>query len=123
VNASELSRYYAESSIFCLPTRREPFGIAFVEAMMHRLPIVGTRVGAVPDMVEDGVNGILVEPGKAEPLARALCTLLDSPALCQQFGRRGYEKAVERYTWAGTGQRIRKRILSEIGVSEHRRTA
>jgi glycosyltransferase involved in cell wall biosynthesis len=123
VNASELSRYYAEASIFCLPTKREPFGIAFVEAMMHRLPIVGTRVGAVPDMVEDGVNGFLVEPGKVEPLAQALCTLLDSPALCQQFGRRSYEKAVDRYTWAGTGQRIRARILQEIGVSERRRTA
>jgi glycosyltransferase involved in cell wall biosynthesis len=123
VNASELSRYYAEASIFCLPTKREPFGIAFVEAMMHRLPIVGTRVGAVPDMVEDGFNGFLVEPGKVEPLAQALCTLLDSPALCQQFGRRSYEKAVDRYTWAGTGQRIRARILQEIGVSERRRTA
>jgi glycosyltransferase involved in cell wall biosynthesis len=123
VNASELSRYYTEASVFCLPTKREPFGIAFVEAMMHRLPIVGTRVGAVPDMVEDGVNGFLVEPGESDGLARALCTLLDSPALCQQFGRRSYEKAVDRYTWAGTGQRIRARILREIGVSEQRLTA
>jgi glycosyltransferase involved in cell wall biosynthesis len=123
VSTSDLSRHYAEASVFCLPTKREPFGIAFVEAMMHRLPIVGTRIGAVPDMVEEGVNGFLVEPGKAEPLAKALCTLLDSPSLCQQFGRRSYEKAVERYTWAGTGQRIRNRILKEIGVSEQRLTA
>jgi glycosyltransferase involved in cell wall biosynthesis len=114
VNASDLSRYYTEASVFCLPTKREPFGIAFVEAMMHRLPIVATAVGAVPDMVEHGVNGFLVEPGKAEPLAQALCTLLDSPQLCQQFGRRSYDKAVERYTWEGTGQRIRNRILKEI---------
>jgi glycosyltransferase involved in cell wall biosynthesis len=114
VNASELSRHYTEASVFCLPTKREPFGIAFVEAMMHRLPIVATRVGAVPDMVENGVNGFLVEPGKAEPLAQALCTLLDSPQLCQQFGRRSYEKAVDRYNWEATGQRIRKRILQEI---------
>jgi glycosyltransferase involved in cell wall biosynthesis len=114
VNASDLSRYYTEASVFCLPTKREPFGIAFVEAMMHRLPIVATAVGAVPDMVEHGVNGFLVEPGKSEPLAQALCTLLDSPQLCQQFGRRSYDKAVERYTWEGTGQRIRNRILKEI---------
>ncbi|WP_149958903.1 glycosyltransferase family 4 protein, partial [Acinetobacter baumannii] len=81
MNARELSRHYSQSSIFCLPTKREPFGIAFVEAMMHRLPIVGTRVGAVPDMVEDGVNGFLVEPGQSDTLARVLCTLLDSPQL------------------------------------------
>jgi glycosyltransferase involved in cell wall biosynthesis len=114
VNAGDLSRHYTEASVFCLPTKREPFGIAFVEAMMHRLPIVATGVGAVPDMVENGVNGFLVEPGKAEPLAQALCTLLDSPQLCQQFGRRSYEKAVDRYTWEATGRRIRKRILQEI---------
>jgi glycosyltransferase involved in cell wall biosynthesis len=124
VSASELSRYYAESSIFCLPTKREPFGIAFVEAMMHRLPIVGTRVGAVPDMVEDGVNGMLVEPGQSDTLARALCALLDSPEKCRQFGQRSYEKAVARYTWAGTGQRIRTRILKELGAAgQQRRTA
>ncbi len=117
MNARELSRHYSQSSIFCLPTKREPFGIAFVEAMMHRLPIVGTRVGAVPDMVEDGVNGFLVEPGQSDTLARVLCTLLDSPQLCRQFGQRSHEKAVERYTWAGTGQRIRSRILKELGLA------
>jgi len=121
VSASELSRYYTEASIFCLPTKREPFGIAFVEAMMHRLPIVGTRVGAVPDMVEDGVNGFLVEPGHSDTLAQALCTLLDSPDKCRQFGQRSYEKAVARYTWAGTGQRIRTRILKELGTAEQQR--
>ena len=117
VNADELSRHYAEASIFCLPTKREPFGIAFVEAMMHRLPIVGTRIGAVPDMVEDGVNGYLVEPGQSDTLAKALCRLLDSPETCQTFGQRSFQKAVDRYTWAGTGQRIRKRILRELVAS------
>ena len=69
--------------------------------------MVGMTSNAAP-------GGGRVEPGKAEPLAQALCTLLDSPQLCQQFGRRSYEKAVERYTWEGTGQRIRNRILKEI---------
>jgi glycosyltransferase involved in cell wall biosynthesis len=85
--------------------------------MMHRLPVVGTRIGAVPDMVEDGVNGYLVEPGQSQTLAEALCRLLDSPEVCQTFGLRSYQKAVDRYTWAGTGQRIRKRILRELGES------
>jgi glycosyltransferase involved in cell wall biosynthesis len=118
VTPDKLSRCYAEASIFCLPTRREPFGIAFVEAMMHRLPIVGTRVGAVPDMVEDGVNGYMVEPGKPDILAKALCNLLASPETCREFGQRSYEKASERYTWALTGQRIRARIMLTLGTSE-----
>jgi len=111
----ELSRLYAESSVFCLPTRREPFGIAFVEAMMHRLPVVGTRVGAVPDMVEEGVNGYLVEPEQPDALATALCRLLAAPETCREFGQRGYEKAIQRYTWQKTGERIRARILNSLG--------
>jgi glycosyltransferase involved in cell wall biosynthesis len=115
VSPGELSRYYSEASVFCLPTKREPFGIAFVEAMMHRLPVVGTRIGAVPDMVEDGVNGFLVEPGQSDTLAQALCRLLESPETCRTFGQRSYEKALGRYTWTETGRRIRRRILSELG--------
>ena len=118
VSPEKLSRYYSEASVFCLPTRLEPFGIAFVEAMMHRLPIVGTRVGAVPDMVEDGVNGYLVEPGQPGALAEALCKLLASSERCREFGGRSYTKAVEHYTWTGTGQRIRARIFRALGISD-----
>jgi glycosyltransferase involved in cell wall biosynthesis len=117
VAPDRLSRCYAEASVFCLPTRCEPFGIAFVEAMMHRLPIVATRVGAIPDMVDEGSNGFLVEPGQSDALASALCKLLASPATCRAFGQRSYEKAAERYTWTETGKRIRARIMSDLGRS------
>ncbi|MGH8140714.1 MAG: glycosyltransferase family 4 protein [Steroidobacteraceae bacterium] len=112
VSAQELARHYSQASIFCLPTRREPFGIAFVEAMMHRLPIVATRVGAVPDMVEDGVNGYLVEPGDVDGIEQALGKLLADPNLCQALGQRGYDGAADRYTWPRTGDRIRARIMT-----------
>lgn len=114
LSTEQLSRHYSEASIFCLPTRREPFGTAFVEAMMHRLPIVGTRVGAVPEMVEDGVNGYLVEPGESASLAQVLCRLLADPAHCRALGQRGYERAIARYTWPRTGERIRARIMQVL---------
>jgi glycosyltransferase involved in cell wall biosynthesis len=118
VSAQQLARHYAESSIFCLPTRHEPFGIAFIEAMMHRLPVVATRVGAIPDMVDDGVNGYLVSPEDPQALAQALGKLLADPAHCQAMGGRSYQKAADLYTWPRTGQRIRARItriLAETG--------
>lgn len=114
VSAKELARHYAQSSIFCLPTRQEPFGIAFVEAMMHRLPVVATRLGAIPDMVEEGVNGYLVNPGDPRGLAQALCRLLASPSHCRALGQRSYERAVDLYTWPRTGQRIRERIMRTL---------
>ena len=114
VNPSQLEQYYANADIFCLPTRREPFGIAFVEAMTHRLPIVGTRVGAVPDMVEDGLNGYLVEPGDIAGLHRALSRMLADPAATERMGERGFQRATERYNWANVGKRIRARIMKHI---------
>jgi glycosyltransferase involved in cell wall biosynthesis len=118
VSAEQLARHYAEASVFCLPTRLEPFGIAFVEAMMHGLPIVATRVGAVPDMVQDGVNGYLVNPGEADALAQALCKVLADPEHCRALGRRGHERATRLYAWPKTGERIRARIMQIIVKNE-----
>jgi glycosyltransferase involved in cell wall biosynthesis len=120
VSAEQLARLYAQSSVFCLPTKREPFGIAFVEAMLYGLPIVGTRIGAVPDMVQDGVNGYLVQPGSADDLANALCRLLADPDSCRTLGQRGYERATQFYTWSGTGERIRSRVLRMLDAESHR---
>ena len=120
VSAQQLARHYAESSIFCLPTRHEPFGIAFVEAMMHRLPIIGTRIGAIPDMVQEGVNGYLIEPGDTGALVQSLCRLLGDPAHCRVLGERSYERAVDLYTWARTGQRIRARIERSLAAAADR---
>ena len=118
VTPDQLAHHYAHASVFCLPTKREPFGIAFVEAMMNALPIVGTRVGAVPDMVEDGVNGYLVEPGQADTLAEALCKLLADPQQCAKMGERSYERALERYNWARVGERIRARVMRIVGGTQ-----
>jgi glycosyltransferase involved in cell wall biosynthesis len=123
VSAQELARHYAQASIFCLPTRHEPFGIAFVEAMVHRLPVVATRIGAIPDMVEDGVNGYLVNSQDAPALAEALCTLLADPSHCQALGQRSYERAVDRYSWHRTGERIRARILRTLAERSVERNA
>jgi glycosyltransferase involved in cell wall biosynthesis len=114
LSAKELARHYAQASIFCLPTRHEPFGIAFVEAMMHRLPIIATRIAAIPDMVAEGVNGHLVPPNNPRELASALCKLLGDPGLCQAMGQSGYERAIDLYTWPRTGQRIRARIMRTL---------
>lgn len=114
VPLDRLPDYYAAASVFCMPTRLEPFGNVFVEAMWHALPIVATRVGALPDMVEDGVNGRLVPPGDADALADALAQLLDDPDLCAAFGGESRRKAAERYSWEMVGQRLRRAILESL---------
>lgn len=115
VSLTELSAHFSRSSVFCLPTRLEPFGISVVEAMMHRLPVVATMEGALPDMVLDGVTGRLVPPGDVKALSAALIELLQNPQQCRQFGEAGYQLAMERYTWPAVGARLRAEILRYLG--------
>lgn len=106
----ELQPYYQSASIFCLPTKLEPFGVVFVEAMANRLPIVATKVGAIPDFVIHGKNGMLVSPGDVPELAQALIELLDDPQRCQMFGSYSYELVEQRYNWQEVGRLIRKGV-------------
>lgn len=107
---AEISRYYDRASVFCLPTRREPFGIVFAEAIAHGLPVVATTVGAVPDMIQHGQNGYLAQVDDAATIAAHLTELLKAPRLRESFGEYGRQLAATRYNWPATGVRMARRI-------------
>jgi hypothetical protein len=110
----QLNRYFQEAAVFCMPTRNEPFGIVFIEAGMHRLPVVSTNIGAVPEMVCDGLSGHLVNPGDVESLAQALIDLLNDPRKCQAFGQHSFEHMQCYYTWEHTAYLMRSHIDPHI---------
>lgn len=118
VPPDELDKYYQAASLFCLPTYLEPFGIVFIEAMTAHLPIVATRVGAIPDFVEEGKNGIMVEPGDIQGLADALLKLLNHPELCRSFGEYSFQLTRTRYSWTAVGKKFRQTILRVLGVPD-----
>jgi len=111
----EVGKYLASAGIFCLPTRAEPFGVAYLEAMQVGLPVVATRVGAVPDMVQDGVNGLLVDVADDDQLFLALSTLLANPTARATMGEASVGIATSRYTWPAVVERMRDAFIS-IGV-------
>jgi len=115
VPPENLDRYYQEASVFCLPTYLEPFGIVFIEAMTTHLPIVATRVGAIPDFVEEGKNGFLVGPGDIQGIASALVRLLQDPPLCRTFGEYSYQLTQDRYSWISVGRKFQENILEVLG--------
>ena len=116
VPVEQVAAYYQKASIFCLPTRLEPFGVVFVEAMAYGLPLVAPRSGAVPDFVEDGKNGFMVEPGDIAGLASALERLLADSGLCRRFGKAGYRLARERYTWKNVANMMQAAIRPIIST-------
>ena len=117
VSSEEVTLLYNEASIFCLPSTLEPFGFVFIEAMMHRLPVVTTNIGAIPDFLENGVSGYMVQPGDVDALATSLIALLDSPRKCLKFGQQAYQAVAERYTWDAAVATIKEKIVQVTAKS------
>lgn len=87
------------SDIFVLPSIvREGLSLALIEAMSANLPVVGTAVGGIPEVIEDGENGFLVSPGSSAQLAGALKKLVNDQALRTGMGRRGRQIYEKRFT-------------------------
>jgi len=101
----ELARTYRKARVFVLPSLYETFGLAILEAMASGLPIVTTRTGGIPELVEDGSNGMLVSPRNHEALAEAIIKLLSDPDLSLDISKRNPVKA-KRYSWESVAERI-----------------
>lgn len=114
ISPSELHSYYEAATLFCMPTRVEPFGITFLEAMQARLPIIGTNVGAIPDFLQNNWNGILVEPGDIQGVANGIIKLLEDPDLCRLYGERNLKLIKERYSWEAVSQKFRMHITEYL---------
>ncbi|MEA2397786.1 MAG: hypothetical protein QOK25_1342 [Thermoleophilaceae bacterium] len=80
--------------------------LALMEYMDAALPVVATRVGGVPDLIDDGVHGLLVEPGDAGSLARAMGVLLRDPGRAREMGARGRERRRSEFDLDGTVRRL-----------------
>jgi len=111
---TEVEQYYQNASVFCLPTKLEPFGIAFVEAMTRKLPIVSTQIGALPDMVTDNYNGFLHHYNDYIGISASLIILLNDAAKCKQFGEKSLLIVNERYNWNKVGSNFKKIIRNYI---------
>jgi len=88
----------AAFDVFLLPSLHEGFGLVLLEAMSRRLPIVASRVGAIPEIVIDGETGILVEPRNVDELAKAISRLLKDRALRKYMGLLGAARLEEHFS-------------------------
>ncbi|MEI9896310.1 MAG: glycosyltransferase family 4 protein [Chthoniobacter sp.] len=100
----------AQSSVLCLPSRYEPFGIVVLEAFAQKVPAVVTRVGALAHLVTDGETGRVIDPGDPAALAAALEDLLLHPEKCRACGETAHRFAAEHFTWAAVGRKLRHEI-------------
>lgn len=88
-----VSPWFAMADVVIVPSKNEGFGRVLVEAMAHRVPVVAFRVGAIPEVVEDGRQGILIEPYDIEAMRGAVARLLADESLRRQMGEAGESRA------------------------------
>lgn len=97
VNQPELAALYRECDLFVLASFAEGVPVALMEAMAQGAPCVATGVMGVPELIRDGVDGLLVAPADAEGLAAAIARLMDAPELRQRLAASGRERVLAEY--------------------------
>jgi glycosyltransferase involved in cell wall biosynthesis len=118
VDHSRIPELWQKADIAVLPSRTEGLPLAALEAMAHGIPVVATRAGGIPEVIRNGKNGLLVEPGDAAALAEALKQLVTDSARSRQLGKAGRLSVVEG-GWSETA--VTRRLVSVYGRARESR--
>lgn len=116
-----MAELFSRADIFLMAERRAGWSNTSAEAMACGLPVVATRAGALSEIVEDGVTGILVPPADSKALSEALRLLLADPELCRRMGDAGRQRVIENFTWRQTALRTVEVYEEVLGRSAQRR--
>lgn len=110
----EKSEIYAACDIFVLPSKVESFGIVYLEAWMHKKPVIGCKDFAPSSIINDGEDGLLVEYGNKKELASAISRLLNNKKMRIELGEKGKEKVLKNYTWDIIANKIRTKYYELV---------
>jgi glycosyltransferase involved in cell wall biosynthesis len=106
VGQDEIVERYAGADVFCLPSFAEGVPVVLMEAMATELPVVTTRITGVPELVDDGQNGVLVRPGRADALADALAGLAKDPDRRRHLGAAGRRTVCQEFETTTTTNQL-----------------
>jgi glycosyltransferase involved in cell wall biosynthesis len=109
-----INEYYKKGYLLVAPTKHEAFGLTIVEAMASGLPVIATAVTSVPELVKNGVTGILVPWNDAGALAEAIITLLDNPEMAKSMGQAGRERVEQMFTWDKAAKQMENLIIQTL---------
>jgi glycosyltransferase involved in cell wall biosynthesis len=115
----DVARFYDAIDVLVLPSINEGTPVSVIEALAARRPAVATRVGGVPDVVRDGIDGFLVEADDRDALATRLAELAADPELRARMGEAGHARVIERYSVSrlvDDVDRLYRELLAERGL-------
>jgi starch synthase len=112
ISVDEVIQLYSHAEAFVCPSVYEPFGLINLEAMACETAVVASAVGGILEVVEDGIGGLLVPPGRPDDLANALRRLLDDPARRRAMGQAGRRRVEQQFSWASVAEQT-ERVYAE----------
>jgi glycosyltransferase involved in cell wall biosynthesis len=115
---SDMPGVYAAMDIFVLPSLNEGLPMTILEAMAASKPVVATRVGAIPKVINDGENGLLINPRNSEALRNALASLLSDPDKCRPMGEKAHDWVSRNYTSEAMALKYRQLYDEILGRPE-----
>lgn len=115
ITAEEKRDMLAAIDVLAMPSRTESFGIAYLEGWVNSKPVIAARAGAVPELVVDGMNGLLVEFGDSQNLAEAILRLLSDAELARDLADAGRSLTMSQYTWPAVIERVKRAYSLALG--------
>jgi glycosyltransferase involved in cell wall biosynthesis len=113
---SDMPSIYAAMDIFVLPSLNEGLPMTILEAMAASKPVIATRVGAIPKVIQDGETGLLVDPADSDGLRNALARLLADSDLCCRIGSAGHDWVSRNYTSEAMALKYRQMYADVLGT-------
>jgi glycosyltransferase involved in cell wall biosynthesis len=116
---TDLPPYYRAAAVSVIPSLEEGFGIPAAEAMGCEIPVVASDAGGLPEVVENGVTGLVVPRGDAGALAQAIRSLLTNPQRRREMGQAGRARALRLFDWDRSAEQF-EQIYREVAARMHR---
>jgi len=113
-NQVEVRELYRRADIFALASFAEGVPVVLMEAMATQLPCVATRITGIPELIRDGIDGLLVTPSDPSELAGAIARLIDDPALRRRLAAAGRTRVEEKYHLTANVARLAEIFRSRV---------
>lgn len=112
-NREQLLYYYRSADLFLLPSLCDSFGFVFLEAMSQGLSCVGSKLNAMPEIINEGVTGNLIQPGDVDTLAELIISFYSNPEARNLIARNAQENVKKNFTWENVVLKIESKILHQ----------
>jgi len=120
VSDDDLQKLYQACDLFVAPSLYESFGLVYIEAMNYAKPVIGCRAGGIPEVVDDGVTGRLVDPESPGQLAEAMIGLLQSPQHLREMGLAGRGQVLTRFSYTAMAEKFAAAYRLAVGAHTQR---